>query len=123
MLDSLPRRERQLFDALLAIGEGGAEQIRAAMIDPPGNSAVRAMLSRLEAKGFVVRRTQEHRHLYRPTLAPSEARDDVLRQMVRTFFNGSPVGAATALLGISEQVREDELKELEEAIRRARATK
>ena len=41
--------------------------------------------------------------------------------MVKTFFNGSPAGAATALLGMSDQLDTDELDELEAMIARARA--
>ena len=39
------------------------------------------------------------------------------------FFNGSPASAASALLGMSEQLETDELKELEEMIAKARKAK
>jgi hypothetical protein len=39
------------------------------------------------------------------------------------FFNGSAAGAATALLGMSDRLDSDELKQLEEMIARARAAK
>jgi predicted transcriptional regulator len=120
MLDRLPAREREVVDAVFALKEAGAEEIRQALSDPPSNSAVRAMLSRLEAKGFVRRRLEQHRYLYSPGLPEKKARESALTQVVRTFFNGSPAGAATALLGMSERLEEAELDQLEQMIARAR---
>jgi hypothetical protein len=46
-----------------------------------------------------------------------------LSEVVRVFFNNSPAGAATALLGMSERLDSSELDELEAMIARARAAK
>ena len=62
MLEKLPPRERQLVDALYANGEASAAELRQALPDPLSDSAVRAMLSRLERKGYVRRRVDEKRH-------------------------------------------------------------
>jgi len=43
-----------------------------------------------------------------------------LSQIVKTFFNGSAVGAATALLGMEDKLRDEELDELEQLIAKAR---
>ncbi len=51
MIDSLPRREREIFELLCSAGEATAAEIRAAMKDPPSYSAVRTLLARLEARG------------------------------------------------------------------------
>jgi hypothetical protein len=40
--------------------------------------------------------------------------------MVRTFFNGSAANAATALLGLSEDISDDELEALQKAIDEAK---
>jgi hypothetical protein len=42
---------------------------------------------------------------------------------VKTFFNGSAAGAATALLGMSDSLDTRELDELEAMITRARRAK
>ena len=42
---------------------------------------------------------------------------------MKTFFNGSPATAATALLGMSDRLDESELDELEAMIARARQAK
>jgi predicted transcriptional regulator len=98
-LDKLTRREREIMDALFAAPEGAtAEAVRSAMPDPPSYSAVRTMLTRLEAKGYVRHREDGPRYVYEPIAARSTARRAALQQLVRVFFGGSPGDAATALL-------------------------
>jgi hypothetical protein len=46
-----------------------------------------------------------------------------LSDIVKTFFNGSPANAASALLGMSGKLDENELDELEQMIARARQAK
>jgi hypothetical protein len=48
-------------------------------------------------------------------------RGSALSQFVKTFFEGSAVSAATALLGLSRQPDAAELEALEEALAKARA--
>ena len=120
MIEKLPPRERQIVDALYGLGEGTAAEIRERMPDAPSYSAVRSMLVRLEAKGFVTHREEEQRYVYAPVLAKAKAEQTALQQVVRAFFGGSPARAATALLGMSETPSASELDELEEMIARAR---
>jgi predicted transcriptional regulator len=98
-LDRLTRREREIMDALFAAPDGAtAEAVRAAMPSPPSYSAVRTMLTRLEAKGYVRHREEGPRYVYQPVAARRTARRAALQQLVRVFFGGSPGEAATALL-------------------------
>jgi predicted transcriptional regulator len=98
-LDRLTRREREIMDALFAAPDGAtAEAVRAAMPSPPSYSAVRTMLTRLEAKGYVRHREEGPRYVYQPIAARRTARRAALQQLVRVFFGGSPGEAATALL-------------------------
>lgn len=120
MIDKLPPRERQVVEALYALGQGTAAEIRDHLENPPSNSAVRAMLARLEAKGFVRHRSEEQRYVYAPVLARRKAEQTALQRVVSTFFNNSPARAATALLGMSETLSPAELDELEQMIARAR---
>jgi predicted transcriptional regulator len=89
----------------------------------PSGSAVRTMLKRLEEKGFVQRAESERGFLYSPVLSDSVARKTALSDVVKTFFNGSPVGAASALLGMSDRLDTSELDALEAMISKARAAK
>lgn len=120
MIDSLPRREREVFEALCRCGEATAEQVRGELIDPPSYSAVRAMLGRLEEKGFVTHCAGDRAFVYRTLLQPNQVRESVLKTMVRNFFGGSATGAATALLGLSGGLSEEEADALDRAIQEAR---
>jgi hypothetical protein len=51
------------------------------------------------------------------------ARKSALSEVVRVFFNNSPAGAATALLGMSDRLDTSQLDELEAMIAKARAAK
>jgi predicted transcriptional regulator len=86
-------------------------------------SAVRAMLKRLEDKGFVQRSDSDRGYLYSPVVSETAAKKSALSDIVKTFFNGSPASAASALLGMSDRLKEDELDELEQMIARARKAK
>jgi len=97
--EKLTRREREIMDVLIALGDrASAEDIRARLTDPPSYSAVRAMLVKLEAKGFVRHREEGPRYIYTPTKSRASAQRGALEKMVRVFFGGSPSQTAAALL-------------------------
>lgn len=121
MLNSVPRREREVLDALYAIGEGRASDVQAVLDDPPSHSAVRTMLVRLEQKGLVRHRLDRNRYIYSPVPDEAQASAFALRKLVHTFFKGSPARAATALLGMTGPLEDGELAALEEAVKRARS--
>ena len=123
MLSKLPPRERQIVDILYDRGPLLVADICEALPDPLSGSAVRAMLKRLEDKGYVTRGESERGFLYSPTVSDTVAKKSALSEIVRVFFNGSPASAATALLGMSDRLKEDELSQLEEMIAHARKTK
>src|SRR5258706_12324282 len=96
--EKLSRREREIMDVLFALGNSGsAEDIRARLTDPPSYSAVRAMLVKLEAKGFVKHREEGLRYVYVPTASPGTVRRKALRKLVSVFFGGSASETAPAL--------------------------
>ena len=119
MIDSLPRRERELFELLCSAGEATAAEIRAAMKDPPSYSAVRTLLARLEARGVIKHRVADQTYVYKSVPQPAKVRESALRQVVRTFFDGSAASAATALLGLTKSLSADEAEALLKAIREA----
>lgn len=123
MLSKLPPRERQIVDILYERGPLLVAEICEVLPDPLSGSAVRAMLKRLEDKGFVQRSESQRGFLYSPTLSDTVAKKSALSEIVRVFFNGSPASAASALLGMSEKLKENELDELEQMIARARRAK
>jgi predicted transcriptional regulator len=119
MIDSLPRREREIFELLCSAGEATAADIRAAMKDPPSYSAVRTLLARLEGRGVIQHRVDDQTYVYRSVPQPAKIRESALKSMVRTFFDGSAASAATALLGLTKNLSADEAEALLKAIREA----
>ena len=120
MIDSLPRRERELFELLCSAGEATAAELRAAMKDPPSYSAVRTLLARLEARGVIKHRTVDQAYVYKSATQPAKVLETAMTQMVRTFFDGSAANAATALLGLTKSLSKDEIDALQRAIDEAR---
>src|SRR5262245_17316619 len=89
--EKLPRREREIMEILFASDDQlSAEDIRSRLTDPPSYSAVRAMLSRLETKGYIRHREENLRYVYSPTTRRALARRAAVQQLVRVFFGGSP---------------------------------
>lgn len=123
MLSKLPPRERQIVDLLYQRGNLAVAEICDALPDNPSGSAVRTMLRRLEDKGYVRRTDSDKGFLYSPAVSDTVARKTALSEVVRVFFNDSPAGAATALLGMSDRLDTSELDELEAMIAKARAAK
>jgi BlaI family transcriptional regulator, penicillinase repressor len=116
----LSRREREIMDAVFALGNhASAEEIRGRLTDPPGYSAVRAMLVRLEAKGHLRHREEGLRYIYSATTSPGTAKRSALQHYLGVFFGGSRGQLVTALLE-EEAWSEAELDELEQTIARAR---
>lgn len=123
MLSKLPPRERQIVDVLFEAGPLTAGEVGDHLPDQLSGSAIRAMLKRLEDKGFVKREDSDRGYLYSPAVSEAAASKSALSEIVRVFFNGSAAGAASALLGMSDKLNTDELDELEAMIAKARSAK
>src|SRR5688500_13112122 len=118
--EKLSRREREIMDVLYALGDtASADDIRERLTDPPSYSAVRAMLVKLEAKGFIRHRAEGLRYVYTPTASRASAQKKAVSQLMRVFFGGSPSEAAAALLK-QEDWTDDELEKLRGEIDRVR---
>jgi len=118
--DKLSRREREIMDALFALGgKASAEQIRERLTDPPSYSAVRTLLGRLEAKGAIRHRAEGLRYVYVPTTSNASAQRRAIEKLMSVFFGGSRVEAATALLK-QEDWTDEEIDVLRAEIERVR---
>jgi len=120
MIGNLPRREREIFEILCSLGEATAADVRKAMAEAPSHSAVRTMLARLEAKGMVAHRAVDQAYVYTSVPQPAKVRESALRNLVRTFFDGSAASAATALVGLTKSMNPEELDALQRAIDQAK---
>jgi predicted transcriptional regulator len=114
----LGRRERQIVEVLYRLGKATVAEVLADLPDPPSYSAVRGMLALLEEKGYVRHKRDGMRYVYAPVIAASKARQSALRQLVSTFFEGSPLAAATALLEMSDKLSAEERTQLAALIAR-----
>jgi predicted transcriptional regulator len=110
--ETLSRREREIMNAIFAFGNrASAEDIRGQLIDPPSYSAVRAMLVRLEAKGYIRHEAVGPRYIYSATTSHTSAKRAALRHYLRVFFGGSRSELMTTLLR-QESWTDEELDQL-----------
>ena len=117
----LSRRERQIMDAIYANGRATAADVMDAIPDPPTYSAVRALLRVLVDKGHLRIEHDGPRYVYLPTVPRSTARQSALRQVLRTFFDGSASQAVAALLDMSaSKMTDEELDQLQRLIDQAK---
>lgn len=118
---SLTRREREIMDILHRRGRATAHEVLEELPDPPSYSAVRALLRLLEERGHVRHTQEDQRYVYRPVVAPGDARRSALAHVVKTFFAGSVGDAVTALVESSRtKLSRDELDRLSDLIDRAK---
>ena len=115
------RRERQIIEVVYRLGKASVTDVHTRLPDPPTYSAVRAMLGKLEDKGYLSHEQDGPRYVYIPAVPAERARRTALRQVVDTFFGGSVEQAVLALVKMPEgELPDERLAELAERIRRAR---
>lgn len=120
-LKDLSKREGQVMAALYEGAPASVNELLDRMPEPPSYSAVRAVLRALTEKGLVEHEPDGRRYLYKPVVDPQNARKTALKELVRTFFDGSTEQAAAALLSMSDtKVTKDTLARLREQVDRAR---
>ena len=119
-IDHLTRREREIVNALFALGNrASAEEIRGRLADPPSDSSVRVMLTRLEKKGVLKHQQDGLKYVYSATISPALAKKTALKQYLQTFFGGSLTRMMTALVSESSWT-DDDLDALRAEIDRVR---
>jgi BlaI family transcriptional regulator, penicillinase repressor len=116
----LGSRERQIIETVYRLGKATVAEVREALPNPPSYSAVRAMLNILESKGHLRHEQDGLKYVYLPVVARKNARASALQHLVSTFFNGSKIAAAAALLEMSgEEISPEEKEHLDALIKRA----
>jgi BlaI family transcriptional regulator, penicillinase repressor len=121
--DALTRREQQVMDILFRRGQATVAEVMDDLPEPPTYSAVRSILRILAEKGLITHREDGPRYVYLPARSRQSAREEALRHLVRTYFEGSAEQAVTALLRLGEAgVSEADLRRLRSAVRKARSS-
>src|ERR1700712_1476022 len=120
----LSRRERQIMDILFTLGRATGQEIQERLPGEPGYSGVRTILRVLERKGHIHHVEEGLRYVYLPAVARETAKQSAIQRLISTFFDGSAKAAAAAFLDpAASQLSEEDLKELEAMIRKARKEK
>lgn len=119
-LESLPRREREVFEILCRLEGATTAQVRDALDASLSDSAVRTLLTRLEGKGLARRDASGPGVLFRPTAPTGQVAEGAMKRLIDTFFSGSAASAATALLGMGQTLSPDEAEALTRLIDQAR---
>jgi predicted transcriptional regulator len=109
------------MDVLYRKSRATAAEIMAELPDPPGNSAIRAMLRVLEEKKHIRHEAEDLRYVYMPVVPRDKARKSALKHVVETFFDGSTEQAVATLLNVSAQdLKTEDFDRLAAVIERAR---
>ena len=109
------------MDMIYQRGQATAAEIMQGMPDPPGYSAVRAMLRVLEEKGHLRHESRGPRYVFLPTVPLEKARKSALKQLMQTFFEGSVEQTVAALLDLSAaKLTHEELNRLSSLVDQAR---
>ena len=117
----LSRRERQIMDVVYRRGRATVAEVLAELPDPPGYSAVRAMMRLLEEKGHLRHEEDGPRYVYLPIVPRDKVRRSALRNVVRTFFGGSTEEAVAALLDMHDpRLSKSQLERLSQLIQQAK---
>ena len=100
--DHLSRRERQIMEALYALGAGGAREICERIGEPDALESVRVTLIGLEKKKVVRHKLDGRRHIYVPAQPRDKASAAALSNVTDTYFGGSAKKALVAFLDMSK---------------------
>jgi BlaI family penicillinase repressor len=94
----LSRREWQIMEALYRHRQATAAEVRAAIPDAPGPSAVRTLMQNLAARGLLTRRRENRHYVYSPVIPRGKAGRTAIRNMLETYFDDSVETALRAVL-------------------------
>jgi predicted transcriptional regulator len=85
--------------------------------EPPEYNSIRTHLRIQEDKGYVQHIRQEHAYVYFPVIQQKTARKSALRNVLMTFFEGSPARLLTTLIDETcARISDDEWKALRQKI-------
>jgi BlaI family penicillinase repressor len=120
VLDESPR-EREILKIIYAAGPLSVAEVRERMKSPPGYSAVRTMLTRIVAKGYLRYRQDGLRYVYSPVKQKESVSKEALQRVLDTYFDGSIAQAVNALLDErSGAITPDEEREIRKRLAAAR---
>jgi BlaI family transcriptional regulator, penicillinase repressor len=113
--------ELRLLEVLWQLGEGTIDDIisRSGGNPPPNYKTVQTLLRIMERKKLVTHTVRGRAFVFRPQVAKSAINETSTRSFLERYFGGSRSALLLNLLE-DESIHPDELKTLEELIRRRR---
>jgi len=106
-------RERQILDAIYALGSATATEVVDHLDDPEGYDSIRVILGKLARKGLLSRSRDGRSFVYAPAVSSEAARRPAMSHLLRTFFAGSTSQAVLAFLDMSrDDLTAEELDEI-----------
>jgi BlaI family transcriptional regulator, penicillinase repressor len=113
MLGELSRRERQIMEALYRLGEATVAEVVELLPEDASYHSVRVTLGLLGGKGLVNHRREGQRYVHTPAIPHDQVSRWAARNLVRTYFRGSPSRAVLGLLQMDgESLSDRELQEI-----------
>jgi predicted transcriptional regulator len=110
-LNGISGRQRQLLGAIYARGSATAVELERIIPDAPSGSAIRTLLDRLTAKGYVTKRRAlraGRENIYVPGISTPAAKLNALKHISDEFFRGSLKSANRELVRLaSTQIEAD----------------
>ncbi|HOP06545.1 MAG TPA: BlaI/MecI/CopY family transcriptional regulator [candidate division Zixibacteria bacterium] len=114
---TLTEGELRLMTIIWRLGEATVAEVTEALPadQPLAYNTVLTTMRILEQKGYLRRVKSGRAHVYQPLISNSQARRNVVRHMVQSFFNDSP---ELLLLNIieNEELTPEELQHLKKMI-------
>lgn len=113
---SLSKTEEQLMEILWKHNNAFIKEIMEAYDDPiPANSTVLTLLKRMQDKGYVGYRMYGNSRQYYPLVDKKEYFEKHVNNLIKDFFDGSPLQFASFFTK-STNLSQDELLKLKEII-------
>ncbi|MHC5062597.1 MAG: BlaI/MecI/CopY family transcriptional regulator [Planctomycetota bacterium] len=120
----LSKREREVMDIVLRLGEATVKEVFTSMNDAPSYNSVRATMTVMVEKGHLRFRREGKRFIYKSSRPKERTRSSALQHLVANFFDGSTTSLVSTLLDLeSRKLSESDYKELMRMIREARQEK
>jgi predicted transcriptional regulator len=114
---SFTARELDVMNALWDHGPSTVAEVRKALDDELAYTTVLTVLRILEEKGYARHDAEGRTHRYYPLVDRMAAGESALKRLTRRLFSGSPELLLTRLVE-DEDLSEDELRRMQELLRR-----
>jgi predicted transcriptional regulator len=119
LFKNLSRREREIMNVVYKLGEASVSEVVDRIPDEPGYDTIRVTLGILTRKGFLKRRKERRRYIYKPIVPREKASRTAVSNLLETFFSGSTSKAVLAMLDESSaKISRKELDQIAEWVER-----